>query len=135
MEELLAFLHDLELSAFKQAETLLEYSFISTQDSSLSEAMSDKRARKAFLKRKKRSMQVEAPASFDALISYLEEKQAKREGWAAREKDAIFKGVESKFRPMRIPFKAVDHPLAFVSLQDLTERLKHERDKLRESTK
>ena len=114
---------DLEINCYKQIKTLLDYSFIN----SLNLDTVDRKLLKSFRKRKHRAASVTAE-SFTTMIDFLIEKQAKRDGWTARENDSIFTTASSECRPLAIPFPPVDHELSGAkSLTNLIEILKTEK--------
>jgi hypothetical protein len=90
-----------------------------------------RKARKQLIKRKKRCLTVDA-SSFEALISGLEERQTKREGWQARERDPAFYNVPVNCRPMPVPFPPCsgdvegrpDTPAAQAGLDKMVRRLR-----------
>ena len=69
-----------------------------------------RRDRKKLMKRKKAIEAVEQQ-SYTEMISFLEEKITRREGWVARENDVIYKNIDRSVAPMTPPLPEMDHPL------------------------
>ena len=127
MSELVSLWSQLECLTFKSIQTLLDAvsAELRAGVTSLDEGgLETRKERKRLLKRQRAAETVDS-SSYAEMAGHLEDRIAKREGWASREKDAIFKNASPDLVPLPPPLSPAGHPLSLDLLPSSTASLKN----------